>query len=239
MKTYISLTVLPSRLNKLKATIDSIINQSILPEKILVWLPLNCRRDNKEIVKIPKFLECSLIETEYVQDIGSATKLLPALKKFWGDNDVQLITIDDDVIYPKNFIKGLLEATTKFPNTCLGYRGRNFITKNKKYNETRLFTSNKINESKEVDIITGTWGALYKPTFFTDEVFTLDVNTPAFFTDDIWFMGHLAKNKVKRVILPLNEKISPREVSDIKSLWSINKGGHNNNYTINLFKKYF
>ena len=169
MKTYISFTTIPSRINKIKKTVDSLLNQSLLPDKIYIWLPKKPLRDKTVIKEVPEFLNHDLIEVKFVEDLGSATKLLPALKEFKGQN-CNIVTVDDDVYYPKNWLKTLLAYEKNNPNVVIGYRGRVLSPSDFNYNKTKLYTSHTIDKPINVDIITGTWGALYKPNFFDDEV---------------------------------------------------------------------
>ena len=97
----------------------------------------------------------------------------------------------------------------------------------------------KINSPVKVDILTGNWGVLYRVGFFNEEVFNVDVNSPLFYTDDIWFSGLLAKNKIEKYVVPAQFSISAYKQWTISSLYELNKDGRNNNWSIQQFKNYF
>jgi hypothetical protein len=242
VKRIISLTVLPSRLEHIGLTISSLLNQSETPDEVCVWLPKNTRRDNKKIDEIPGFLKQDLIRTEFVEDVGPATKLIPALRKYWHDKETIIVTADDDIEYPREWFGGLIEYSNILKDASLGYRGRKFFgigpLKLYFYDLAKLYFGHKRDEPKKVDLITASWGCLYKVKFFTEEVFSLDLNTPMFLTDDIWFNGQLAKNRVHRFVVPMKEKIIPMGYRHTHNLWKINKRDKNNDWSIRKFKKY-
>ena len=116
MKRIISLTVLPSRLNNLKATIDSLVNQDDAADEICVWLPKNAKRGGEQIEVVPKFLQQDPIRAEFVEDVGPATKLIPALRKYWKEKETIIVTVDDDHVYPKGWFGELLSYSELYKN---------------------------------------------------------------------------------------------------------------------------
>lgn len=235
----VSLTVLPSRVNSAIKCINSLLNQSTKPDKIYIWHPQNCRRDKTVISKLPDFYYHPLIENLKTEDIGPLTKLLPTVKKEWNNKECKIITADDDVIYPNNWITNLVKASEKSPNCVFCYRGRNFKNEVLKYSNTYLILGQKVSKNIQIDIITGTWGALYKPKFFTEEFFNIDLKSKFFFVDDIWISGNLKKHNVKAYVTHIDRAITPDANNTVTSLWEINRVSDNNDYGINYFKDYF
>jgi hypothetical protein len=83
-------------------TICSLLNQTVLPDRIILWLA-----GGTLIPPILKDLTKKGIEIKFCEDLKSYKKLIPALKQF--PNDV-LITVDDDVYYPENWFEQLKTA---------------------------------------------------------------------------------------------------------------------------------
>ena len=244
MKKIVSLTVLPSRLDNIRATIDSLLHQDEMPDEICVWLPENAKRDNTPIGDIPGFLKRDPIRVEVVGDVGPATKLIPALRRYWNKRETIVVTADDDQVYPKTWLSGLLGYSKQFGNSCLGYRGRKFlrlgmIRLSLSYQRAIVKLGNRIGRPKKVDIVTGVWGALYRVKFFDEEVFDLDLDSPMFFTDDIWFSGMMAKNGITRYVVPMTDSVKPTEQWTVGALWEINEAGENNDWSISFFKNDF
>jgi hypothetical protein len=83
-------------------TICSLLNQTILADRIILWLA-----EGTPIPPLLKKLVKKGLEIEYCKDLKSYKKLIPALKKY---PDAVLITADDDVYYPENWFEQLKNA---------------------------------------------------------------------------------------------------------------------------------
>ena len=103
---YISLTSIFDNQNRLLQTLQSIMNQTIKPDKIFLYLSdkpyiLDTGFKDKKITDttLLTFInDNSIIDINWVNNTGSYRKLLPLLKDKW-DEDCIIITIDDDNIY--------------------------------------------------------------------------------------------------------------------------------------------
>ena len=86
----ISLTTIPQRIDNLKETLDSLINQTVKAEKIVLNLPKYCKLHKKEY-QIPDFLQ-KMIDTKLIEinicdrDYGPATKFYPLAMKYNSQN---------------------------------------------------------------------------------------------------------------------------------------------------------
>ncbi len=197
----VTLTTIPDRLKGIRATLNSLILQTERPDAIVLWLPKVCRRGG------PYKLPSNLQQTEAIKvlrsstDWGPATKLLPSLRHFAGQ-PVRFLVVDDDNIYPPNFVETFLRWSEHYPKAALGYRGHlvnhpvNWSTMGTLYGTHRQAPA-------LVDIVTGTWGILIPGGLLGEEVFDYESYPPeAFYVDDIWFNGHLAKAGVERILIP-------------------------------------
>jgi glycosyltransferase involved in cell wall biosynthesis len=91
----VSLTTIPSRLNIVHHTIESIFSQSLLPGRLVLWI-------SDETHAIPSQLlaqERRGLEIRKIRDVGPLTKLIYALREFPGQT---IVTVDDDIVYPGN-----------------------------------------------------------------------------------------------------------------------------------------
>ena len=98
---YISISTIPSRIKSIDKTINSLLNQTLKPDKIFVNIPSKYKRfkNNVEEKDIPNF--SNEVEITRCEDFGPGTKLLGSLKKI--DKNSLLILADDDHIY-ENFM---------------------------------------------------------------------------------------------------------------------------------------
>ena len=188
----VSFTTIPSRLNNLEPCIKSLINQTITPSAIVLWLCEDNYFGKNSISKdsIPEYVleneRKGLLTIKWTKNIGPFTKLIPALSEFPGK---KIITADDDTIYPKNWLKRLLRVSDDNPGDIVCYRGSKMLlshdNKLQPYNTWPEFTSKK---KSPLLFFKGKDGVLYPPGSFSKEVFNVSVFkelTP--FNDDIWY----------------------------------------------------
>ena len=126
---YISLTSIFKNQDILLQTLQSIMQQTRLPDKIFLYLSeepylLDTGFKDKKITNtnLLKFInDNSIIEIGWVKNTGSYRKLLPLLRDKW-DEDCIIIIIDDDTIYDSHLIEYLIKDYTE-QNCVIGYRG--------------------------------------------------------------------------------------------------------------------
>ncbi len=122
-KYVVSLTTIPSRINEIKPTIDSLKAQFLKPQKIIVNIPKRYERFGTSITKFPEFLEndpmiqINLIEEDY----GPGTKMLGMLNLDIPPNMIVLVC-DDDAEYGRFWscilLKGILLNPSKISCVC-------------------------------------------------------------------------------------------------------------------------
>jgi len=167
----------------------SLLNQTVQPDKIVLWLA----NETKIPRKLQKLQKMGL-EIKFCEDIRSYKKLVPALHEF--PDDV-LITADDDFYYASNWLELLKDAYLQDPTKIYCYRAREIcLDENKNiipYMEWRC-NIKTIEYSKRI-FPTGVGGILYPPHSFNDEIFDKSkYQTLAPTADDIWFWAMARHN---------------------------------------------
>jgi hypothetical protein len=116
----VSLTTLPSRIDHLRATIDSLYEQTCPPDKILLCLPKWSQRENAAYDR-PNWLSLyhSLLEVVESDDDGPGTKLLGALDHIV--TPTCLIVADDDMRYKPSFLEHLYRHQVNEPAASFSY----------------------------------------------------------------------------------------------------------------------
>lgn len=240
-KLIVSLTSFSTRINYVHITIESLLNQTIPPNKIILWL-------NKPFdhVNIPEVLKKQLnrgLEINFVEDFKSYDKLIHALKDFPNDT---IITCDDDMIYPYDFIERMLKCHIEDPKSIFFFRGHKMKTDNqgvilpyKKWDIDGATTYNNI-----FNFPTGNAGILYPKNAFSDEVFNFKkFKELAPNADDVWFraMSILNGTTCRKINLELHpfEKMLAIGQSQHIALWKENIDLSANDVQIkNVFKEY-
>jgi hypothetical protein len=239
----ISFTTIDSRINYIEPMICSILNQTLMPDKINLYISEDAGILNNGIKKeqLPDFIVDMVNEKKidliYTKDIGPHTKLIPCLKEYW-NQDCIIITVDDDRIYPSNLIelmyKNYLEHDCiiccrankmKFigPNCS---KIKNFL-KWRKGNGKDLF-----NFAKGVDSV------LYKPEFFTAEIFNIDaIKNCCPKADDIWF--NFARLVKKIPVYKIKDKLSFTSVHIPNKIQLFSTNIIDNDYQLKKTFEYF
>lgn len=112
----VSLTSYSKRFETLERTIKSLIDQSVRPDHLVLWLG---ERDLPLLPPGVRALEGHGLEIRESEDSRSATKLLPSLEAF---PEATVVTADDDLYYEPQWLERLVEASRNSPGDIIGYR---------------------------------------------------------------------------------------------------------------------
>lgn len=127
------------------------------------------------------------------------------------NDNVIIITIDDDVIYPYDLIEKLLKRSKIY--SAIGFCGYNVkdLIISKKHFYSNLIYENRNPELKfvtDVDILEGYRGILYKFFFFNDNIYNpKNFSLHAYYVDDVWISLNLAINNIKRLAFKYDKKL--------------------------------
>ena len=117
---YVSLSTIPERLKNLNKSVESLLNQTLKPNKIFINIPLKYRRFSETIEKgqIPEF-NSDFVKITRCEDCGPGTKLLGSLNKL--EKNSLLILADDDHIYKDYMIEKFFYFYNKNPNNAYSF----------------------------------------------------------------------------------------------------------------------
>ena len=184
-EVIVSLTTYSKRFYEVYLTIESIMQGTVKPNRIILWLA-----DDMKNLPLPVAMQRQVergLEIGYTKDIRSFKKLIPTLKKY---PESIIITIDDDVLYEYDLVENMVNAYNANPNHVHGGRLRCFnLDKQGMPEDYRKWTEVcNVGEASPRNMCIGVGGVLYPPHCFTDEVFNetvfMDLCPRA---DDIWF----------------------------------------------------
>ena len=219
-QVIVSLTSFPEAIPYAGQAVQSILEGSVLPDKIVLYLTFS-QFENGEIPQTLKDLSAKYPVFEirnYHEEIRSYRKLIPALQDF---PNAIIVTIDDDVWYHKNMLRDLVNLHKQFPDVVIANRAKKIQmnTPYRKWKKYRWyhFLIKKINISFQ-NIQTGVGGVLYPPHSLNVEMFDSKLfREIAPTTDDIWFWAAAVTNGTKIIAAPHGHN-KPHELKKPKEI---------------------
>lgn len=248
-EVIISLSSTPDRIGKIAPALASLLDQRIIPEKIILYLPLESRSGKK--YDLPDFLlSHPLINVKRVaKDLGPATKWFYTGEDASIAPDQPIIVLDDDQVYPKKLVEHYLNCRKKFPNSAFTLLGWNvppsLLHKDRipvAGARVRVFGKQSVAAKPErVDCVQGASSFMvtkkmlqYDETYFDHKA--------AHFADDILVSGLLAKNNIPVMVAPgpfRYVRLHSMNMMKASSLFDINKSAGYNEQLYEVFRGYW
>ena len=246
----VTMTTLPSRIDRIEPTIRSLLNQTVSPAAIRLNVPAVSRREQRPYV-IPTWLgRLQSVTIGPCDDYGPATKLIPALAA--AAPDQRLVVVDDDRIYHRHFIEQMVRHADAHPDAVVAGSGWNAPADLVDRPSTLLAVlggrppvplhCTRVGPGREVDIVRGASGYLVKPSFFDQAALANYGGAPdaAFFVDDVWISAHC---RVRKFVWPGRRtnfpSVADRQFFAPSSLGLINCTGPDLNRNNTTMLQYF
>lgn len=233
----ISLTTFPLRIGKLHHVIASLLDQSVQPRKIVLYLSDGEFRA-REVPKPLARLEGERFEIRFVaENLRSYNKLMFALKDFTHE---WIATADDDRLYPVNWLARLLQGAGETPGAIISTVGRKILMANGRFLPFRDWPyDNSIRPSLFLFPV-GSWGILYPPGSLNAAVSDRElIRKLAPLDDDAWFKAmSLLQNVPCRSIGKTEAMPSIRFKHDVR-LWEISRHGELTDEALKLVFNHF
>ncbi|SMM97650.1 Putative glycosyltransferase [uncultured Candidatus Thioglobus sp.] len=217
------MTTYPPRLSSVYLTIESLLNQTLKPDKIVLWLSaLEISPDDlpNNLLKLKnRGLEIRFVD----ENIGAYKKLIYAIQTL---PDYHIVTCDDDLMYPKWFLADLHQSYLRHPDCISAYRCRTML----KLSERQFLSYNKWQFSRSqipsYQIFSTNGGGTWYPpgslnAKITDRLFMQLAPTG----DDIWFKAMGLLNHTKTVMAKASSIDFPAiniQNSQAETLWQQN-----------------
>jgi len=210
-KVIVSLTSYPPRFAKIHLTLKSILLQSEKPDRIIVYLGSDSSREQftNEMLNMEQYGVEYRIDSK--RNLKSHKKYFYAMQEFV--NDV-VVTADDDVIYPSDWLSCLLKSYKKFPK-AVSARRVHLMKKNG--NELSFYNfwedqCRRIKTPSFALIATGCSGILYPPHCLSSLAFDeTRIKDLCFDADDIWLKCVEVLNDIP-VVWAKNWEVDPLSV---------------------------
>ncbi|MCE9789964.1 hypothetical protein [Shewanella chilikensis] len=237
----VSLTTYSSRVHDVYLTIESLGRQSLKPNNIILWLD-ESEFTLEELPASLKRLSKRGLKIEFCDNYKSYKKLLPSLLLFPSDH---IITVDDDVMYPMDFIERLAFEAYKSPNTVICNHAHQIVAGRKGLLPYRNWVhgTNELNAQDSI-LPVGVGGVLYpKNTFQGQPMEYSKIRELAPSTDDLWFKIMAYRNAVKARKIRSNTDFESNFLqipgSQVISLFEENLGSNqNDNQLKNILREF-
>ena len=237
----VTLTTYSKRIYQVHLVIESLLEQTIKPNRIILWLDENEFTHNSLPINLLS-LEKRGLQIEFCTNYRSYKKIIPTLIKY---PKAIPITADDDIIYPEDFVERLYKAYLKDKSKIYFYRGHKMKVEKGTIlpYKTWLFET-KLKDNSILNFPTSGGGVLYPVGSLGNEV----INSNVFmnlcpFADDVWLkaMSIKAGTSCEQIQLECSfrEKFYFVDAMDDIGLANINFIGNKNDEQIKaVFDKY-
>ena len=229
----VSLSTLPDRIENLRPTLDCLLAQTRVPDEIVLAIPAQSIRQQRPYI-FPDWLatvpKLRILHSE--RDWGPATKFIPAIQeeRAAGRAETLIMVVDDDRIYPRDAIDCYLHFSERLPDAALCFRGA-AMPGSRDWHDAKMIHGNRLRAPKRVAVITGCGSYLLKPRFFDERLWDYSAApSAAFFMDDIWISGSLARQGIERFVVPSSDRLRkvPAQARTM-SLHDVPRGRQTNN----------
>lgn len=193
-RIIVSLTSFPARIDHVWLCVESIFRQSVKPQMVILWLS---ERDFDGLNSLPSRLlrqQTKGLTIRFCDDLRSHTKYYYSFKEFPED---LIVTMDDDIFYPKETIQNLIKLHTRYPTSIACNRGH--VIKLDKNDAVAPYeqwdTDSFVTNPSRVVCPTGVGGVLYPPQSVNEEVFNkYGIRNLCLLADDLWLKVMSLKN---------------------------------------------
>lgn len=224
----VTLTSYPPRIPFVHKTIETLLNQTIKPDKLILWLaeeqfPLKEEELPDALLK----LKAKGLTICWCEDLRAYKKLIPALRQY--PHDI-LVTADDDAYYAENWLELLYRDYEKF-KYCGNYIYCHRVTKFFKPDDKwHIISANRSvwPQPTYLHKLVGLGGVLYPPYSLYRDIFdTEKFQALAPTNDDIWFwfMALLNGRKIKLIAEAIPCPVPVEGSQEVGSLCKINDSG--------------
>jgi hypothetical protein len=222
-KLIVSLTSFPPLIGKVHLVVQSLLNQTLQPHKIVLYL---CRDEFREqgVPSQLTQLESGRFEIRFVEEnLRSYKKLLFALVDFPG---AWIATFDDDRLYPAHALARLWQTAAGKPPTIICTGGRHMVVHDGCFANYCQWPMAPSSRPSFFTLPIGGYGILYPPGSLNPEVGHRDlIRDLAPLNDDIWFKAMSIMRGVPCRAIGGTEAMPELKFKGVTTLSKLNQDG--------------
>lgn len=233
----VSFTSFPNRIDRVWIVVESILRQKLKPEKIILWLSID-QFPHKEIPSNLNQLVSKGLEIHFVEnDIRSHKKYFYAIRDF---SDSVIVTIDDDIVYPSNFLKVLYSCYLNDKKRVYCKYARRIEVKDGHLDKYSTWKKIHSKDEEERLIFFGSGGGtLFPPHCFYKDITNIELATTLCpIADDIFLNAMVRLKGTKISTIDLNYTFIPMSYDDDERLADSNIESANDIQLNNIISYY-
>ncbi len=219
-EVVVSLTSFPKRLPTLHRVIETILRQSVKPDRLVLYLTASQVPDIEKLPK--KLLEQRNRGLEIVlcpDAIRSHTKYFYAFQTF---PESTVITVDDDLYYKSDLIETHLRNSKANPGSVVANWVKEIIPGKEKYNEWPDAEIGVPKKSKNM-LVLGVSSVLYPPHSVHPDAFNVEnIQNLTLTADDVWLSAMILKQGTSVYFSGYDYRHLPVHISNNETLISGN-----------------
>ncbi|WP_237040434.1 hypothetical protein [Phocaeicola faecalis] len=237
-KIIISFTSFPKRIDRVWIVVESILRQTLKPDKLILWLSLEQFPD-RQIPKSLRYLISKGLDIRFVEgDIRSHKKYFYSIQEY--PNDI-LVTIDDDIVYPSKFLKILYSYYLNDPTKVYcKYARQIVISADGQLNKYLKWNKIHFQGVDENLIFFGSGGGtLFPPHCFYKDIMNLELAISLCpIADDVFLNAMVRLNGTKISVIDLNYTFIPMSFENDERLADSNIENANDIQLNNIISYY-
>ena len=195
-----SLTTFPDRIDTVQYTIKSLFNQSVKPDRIILWLATS----EFEHIELPESIHALVqrgLEIRYCDNYYGHKRYYKLIEE-QQENEC-IIMFDDDIIFPYYLIERLYDKWRQFPDCIICDRGQLITFEGNMVVDPRCWsaTSNEGIDEPSYKILASPGGGCLLPprSLYKDAANTELISKYALKTGDVWLMFQAVQNDTRIV----------------------------------------
>lgn len=192
-EVIVSLTSFGKRINEVFLAIESIMQGTVKPNRIVLWLSEN-EYGGKALPQTLFRQQRRGLQIEFCEDIRSYKKIVPTMAKY---PNACVVTIDDDAMYEFDLLENLIRAHQENPEDICACRMHRIVLDDHQYPKSYLKWDMLVypKEKSNLHFLTSGGGTLFPPHCFVDEFFNKDAFVSLCpYADDVWINAMIWKS---------------------------------------------
>lgn len=236
-KLIVSVTSYPLRIGLLAQSLQTIYNQTRKPDAVVLWLAKDQFPNGEEDLPadLRELLRQKKLLLRWCDDLKGHKKYFWAFREF---RDDLVVTIDDDLLYPRDLLESLHKSYLLFPNAISAVRTHLMLVSEEgkllPYSRWIMETDACMHEPTMQLMATGGAGTLYPPELFREEIFDQNaVEQTCLRADDLWLKAMELISDVPTVLARPFERLQFVPDSQEEALHNLNVGQNQNDVQMN------